>query len=248
MGKATLVIQNQEGDTLNIDLEKPVQGAMQERCAVRLANDASSLEAKTCGRMQVSIRRFGPRVIGAGLRFPSVKTAFRDRASGEVVVREAAVFADIRPNSGNVAPYPFGPPQVSIDFPGLASGGAAPWLPGLLWLDDTLMADADPITIGLGLLQGFAPGRPVGIPCLWRQGGWTPDCDLVFVARQVHRMLADPGDYSPTDAMNAEAALHWATHKQELPFETPIPELYGEVRTSGKAAQRASRFTLVPLE
>lgn len=233
---------------MNIDPEKPVQPAMQERCAVRLANDASALEARSCGRMQLAVKRFGLRVLNVGLRFPAVKTAFRDCASGEVVVREAAVSADIRPNSGNVAPYPFGPPEVRIDFPGLGSGCLTPWLPGLLWLDDTLMAEADPITAGLGLLQGFAPGRPLGIPCLWRQGGWTPDCDLVFVARQVHRMLADPGDYSPTDAMNAEAALHWAAHKQELPFEPPIPELYGEVRKSGKAARRAVRFTLVALE
>lgn len=235
---------------MNIDPEKPVQPAMQERCAVRLANDASVLEARSCGRMQVAVKRFGPRVLNVGLRFQAVKTAFRDRESGDVVVREAAVSAEIRPNSGNVAPYPFGPPEVRIEFPGIAlsSDCLTPWLPGLLWLDDTLMAEADHITIGLGLLHGFAPGRPFGIPCLWRQGGWTPDCDLVFLARQVHRMLADPGDYSPTDAMNAEAALHWAVHKKDLPFEPPIPELYGEVRKGGKAAQRAARFTLVPLE
>ena len=233
---------------MNIDPEKPVQPAMQERCAVRLANDATALEARSCGRMRVAVKRFGPRVLYAGLRFPAVKTAFRDRASGEVVVRGAAVSASIRPNSGNVAPYPFGPPEVRIDFPGLALDCLTPWLPGLLWLDDTLMAEADPITIGLGLMHGFAPGRPFGIPCLWRQGGWTPDCDLVFVARQVHRMLADPGDYSPTDAMNAEAALHWAAHKKDLPFEPPIPELYGEVRKGAQAPRRAARFTLVAVE
>lgn len=233
---------------MNIDPEKAVLPVMQERCAVRLANDADALEARSCGRMRVAVKRFGPRVLYAGLRFPAVKTAFRDRASGEVVVRAAAVSADVRPNSGNVAPYPFGPPEVRIDFPGLALDRLMPWLPGLLWLDDTLMAEADPITIGLGLMHGFAPGRPFGIPCLWRQGGWTPDCDLVFVARQVHRMLADPGDYSPTDAMNPEAALHWAAHKKDLPIEPPIPELYGEVGKGAQAPRRAARFTLVAVE
>ena len=233
---------------MNIDPEKPVRPAMQARCAVRLINDAASLEAMSCGRMQVAVKRFGLHVVSITLRFPAVKTAFLDRSTGDVLVREAAVSAHIRPNSGNLFSYPFGPPEVRIDFPGLASDRRTPYLPGLLWMDDTAMAEADPVMAGLGMLHGFAAGRPVGIPCLWRQGGWNPDCDLVFVARQVHRMLADPGDYSPTDAMNAQAALHWAAHKSELPFEPPIAELYGDRRKDAGEPRVASRFTLAAVE
>jgi len=44
-------------------------------------------------------------------------------------------------------------------------------------------------------------------------------------------MLTDPGAYSPTDAMNPEAGFYWAEHKDALPLEPEIPELYGQGET-----------------
>ena len=40
-------------------------------------------------------------------------------------------------------------------------------------------------------------------------------------------MLTDPGAYSPMDAMNPEANFYWVEHKDALPLEPQIPELYG---------------------
>jgi hypothetical protein len=192
--------------------------------------------------MQAAAKRFGKRVIEVMLVFPKVRTALMDRSSVNVAVREARVKALIQPNSGSGFPYPLGSPAVRIEFPGLEPGGDVPWLGGLAWIDGSggngaggaMSWPLPPLPGGQG---------PFGIPCLWRQGGWSPGCDLIFVARQVHRLLTDPGDYSPKDAMNPEAALYWAAHRDALPFEPSIPELYGRCRRTP-----VGRFRLVAVE
>jgi hypothetical protein len=164
-----------------------------------------------------------------------------------VVVREVRVRAFVRPNSSNLFPYPLGNPEVRIEFPSLSPGAGVPWLGGLAWIDS---AEADgPLEALVWSLPPPAAGKePFGIPCLWRQGGWTPECDLVFVAGQIHRMLTDPGDYSPSDAMNPEAALYWATHRDELPFEPPMREFCEPGAGSGRRPATSRGFALVAVE
>jgi hypothetical protein len=92
--------------------------------------------------------------------------------------------------------------------------------------------------------------RRVGLPCLWREGEWNRNCDLIFVARQIHRLLTDPRDYSPNDSMNPEAAIYWAAHKDQLPLEPAIAEIYSKSHRncwSGKK-NRCVRFDLNEVE
>jgi len=232
---------------MNIDSEKPIQPALRQRCEVRIASDTAALEALSSKLMQVASRRFGNSVVEVMLFFPSVRTALKECSSGRVVVRETPVKCVIRPNAGNSFPYPLGSPEVRIEFPGLDPEVFVPWLGGLAWIDGTL-AGGFLGALGLSLPALPAGKGAFGIPCLWREGGWTPACDLVFVARQVHRLLTDPGDYSPKDAMNPEAALYWATHRDRLPFEPPISELYGLGGADDCRRAPSKRFLLTAIE
>jgi len=171
--------------------------------------------------------------------FPQVRTAFLDPRKGEVEIHRADFAAEIRPNAGNLPAYPKGPPEVNIFLPGEGFPRLVPHLPGLYWFDQRLIAQK--------IQRAPSPMQPVinmqevglnfGRPCLWRN--WNMDCDFIFIARQVHRMLTDPGAYSPGDCMNPEAALYWAAHKNELPLEPPIPEIGGY--HEGHAGSRAQR-------
>jgi hypothetical protein len=197
--------------------------------------------------MQVETSRFGNRVIEVALHFARVRTALKERGTGTVAVRETRVKAVIRPNAGNSFPYPLGSPEVRIEFPGLDPALFVPWLGGLAWIDG---AAAGGLLTALGLHLPSVPAGmgAFGIPCLWRAGGWNPACDLVFVACQIHRLLTDPGDYAPNDAMNPEAALYWATHRDGLPFEPPISELYGLGAPVDRRRAKAGRFSLIAME
>ena len=232
---------------MNIVSEKQIQPVLRQRCEVRTVNDTAALEALSGERLQVETRRFGNRVIEVALLFPKVKTALLERSSGTVAVRETRVRAVIRPNAGNAFPYPLGSPEVRIEFPGLDPAVFVPWLGGLAWIDG---AAAGGLLGALGLHLPSVPAGNIafGIPCLWREGGWSPACDLIFVARQIHRLLTDPGDYAPNDAMNPGAALYWATHRDRLPFEPPISELYGQGGAVDRRRAPAKRFSLLALE
>ena len=213
---------------------KPLTYGQMDRCDVRLENDSAALEAvaRKSDRLQVTVNRFGKRVFEIELCFPQVRTAFLDTRTQEVVVKESKVLAKIRPNAGNAFPYPMGAPnEVRIQFPGLTDSCHIPWLGGLAWLSEHMLPDsihqsAPPMFREMLQMMLASGDLPIGIPCLWRSGEWDLlNCDLIFVAQQIHRMLSDPRDYSPNDAMNREAALYWATHRDQLPLEPPIPEL-----------------------
>jgi hypothetical protein len=64
----------------------------------------------------------------------------------------------------------------------------------------------------------------VGIPCLFRPGGWTEECDLVWLVTQVYRLLTvDPATMaSPGDALNPEAARFWADRRADGAFPLPL--------------------------
>jgi hypothetical protein len=228
--------------------------AQERQCERRLENDAGKLEALSSGRMRVHVKRFGKRVSEIQVLFPRVRTAFFRLATEEVEVREAEVLTRIRPNAGSAFPYPLGPPEVRMYYPNLAEG-EVPWLGGLVWLDGrTGLKELEDLLTGsirdlVACLWASADG-PVGIPCLWRDGEWNPDLDLVFVAGQIHRLLTDPRDYSRTDSMNPEAAEYWAGHKDRLPLEPPLAEMSYGVAREGVAAPQddACRFTLVEVK
>jgi hypothetical protein len=211
------------------DQAMEIRPAQERRCDVRLENDAAALETVNSDRMQVKVRRFGARVSGIEIVFPSVRTAFLHVKRKEVEIHVVRVLALILPNAGSQFPYPLGAPEVRIHFPDLDLTERVPWLSGLFWFDPGPMAatiqNLPPL---LQPLLGRLPKESFqfGIPCLWRNGEWNQDCDFFFVARQIHRMLTDPGAYSPTDAMNSEANFYWAEHKDALPLEPQIPELY----------------------
>jgi hypothetical protein len=221
----------------------------EQRCRVRLENDCRALEAAVSRRLRVVVTRFGERVVEIDLLYPQATCPFLDKASGEVEVRRADVLAHIRPNAGNGFPYPLGAPEVRVYFPEVRTDQHVPWSGGLLWFDELVLRQETPPALR-GLVEGLLahPQPRLGIPCLWRT--WRPDYDLLFVANQTHRLLTDPGEYSPTDCMNREAALYWAAHKDRLPLEPPIAEL----PAPGGEAVRASReggkgrFTLREVE
>jgi hypothetical protein len=224
-----------------------IRPAQERRCDVRLENDAARLEAIQSDRVRATVHRFGRRVAMLFITFPKVRTAFLDLGKREVEVQRVDVLAELRPNAGNLPPYPLGPPEVRIHFPGQSMERRVPHLSGLFWFDERLNAERmQSLPPFLRPLLEILPGKGLqfGIPCLWRKGGWNQDCDFLFVARQVHRMLVDPGAYSPTDCMNPEGALYWAAHKSELPLEPPIPEI-GEC-PEGRSASRGPgvRFSL----
>ncbi|RJR29415.1 MAG: hypothetical protein C4576_35420 [Desulfobacteraceae bacterium] len=217
--------------------DKTILPALLKRCEVRLENDARALEQASSERMKVAVGRFGGRVIGLELLFPALRTAFMNHATRTVETRQAEVVARIRPNAGNGFPYPLGSPEVRVEFPKRSDRQLVPWLSGLAWLDV------------FGGNEVFFGDSPFGIPCLWRNGEWSPERDLLFVAGQVHRLLTDPGNYSPADSMNPEAALYWVSHKDELPLEQPIPELSGGRNRSSQAITSVfSRFALTVAE
>jgi hypothetical protein len=186
-------------------------------------------------------------VVEIELVFPEVRTAFLHKTTREVELHQLRVLTRIRPNAGNSFPYPLGAPEVRVYFPGLRHDLYLPWLSGLLWLED-LQQEAIPDAVR-AMLAALAPEADLrlGLPCLWREGEWNPACDLIFVARQLHRLLTDPGDYAPSDSMNPDAAIYWAGHKDRLPLEYPIPEIYGEIRkgAGGLQSRTGNRFTLM---
>ena len=212
---------------------KTIRTAQQRQCDIRLQNDTDALEATSSERMQVTVGRFGNRIRQIHLLFPGVQTAFFHCDNKEVTICSALVEAKIDPNSGNTFPYPLGAPMVRILYPNLKPD-LIPWLSGLYWIDRNHPPPADyesnlPSirTLVASALERFGERR-VGLPCLWREGEWNRNCDLIFVARQIHRLLTDPRDYSPNDSMNPEAAVYWATHRDQLPLEPPIIEIYGK--------------------
>ena len=194
------------------------------RCRVRLENDCRALEARVSKRMRVVVSRFGDRVVEIDLLFPQAAVPLLNKSSGDVEVRRADVLANIRPNAGHAFPYPFGAPEVRIFVPDVRTDLFIPWSGGLFWFDELILRQETPAALR-GMVEAFssAPQPRMGIPCLWRT--WHPDYDLVVVANQVHRLITDPGQYAPTDCLNREAALYWASHKNRLPLEPPIPEL-----------------------
>jgi len=235
--------------------KKMLLTAQQRQCDVRLQNDTAALEAAKSGRLHIDVKRFGERVEEIHLLFPRVSTAFFHQTNQNVEIRKAVVQVKIMPNAHNAPPYPLGAPLTSIYFPNLARN-TVPWLSGLLWVDGHTGLDGNQDRLSeffKGLIE--ASIKPVGMdgvgfPCLWREGEWNRKRDLLFVAQQIHRLLTDPGDYSPSDSMNPEAALYWATHKDQLPLEPPIPEIFGEAHRhygSGKK-NLSAKFSLVELE
>ena len=221
----------------NIEI-KPLTGGQMDRCHVRLQYDATAIEAaaRKSDRLQVAVNRFGNRVFQVDLCFPKVNTAFLDTTTGKVLIHEAVVLANIR-NAGNAFAYPLGAPEVRIRFPGLTDSRQVPWSGGLLWVGELTLPDpvqcASPMRDMIRMMLADED-LPLGIPCLWRTGDWNPDCDLIFVAEQVHRMLTDPGDYSPMDAMNVEAALYWAMNRDLLPLKPRYPDCNARGETSEK--------------
>ena len=212
------------------------QTSQHRQCDIRLENDVKDLEAAASNRFKVHVKRFGTRPQHIQLSFPEVRTAFLNRpAGGEVEVLPCLVTAEIYPNAGNQFPYPLGSPVVKIFYPGL-KWDLVPWLGGLLWLKDKPPEKEPPSSLPAGLQElvdsALSRSYPegIGLPCLWREGEWNRNCDLLFTARQIHRLLTDPRDYSPEDSLNPEAALYWASHRDQLPLEPPIPEL---VRNAG---------------
>jgi hypothetical protein len=231
------------------DRLSPTFGFM-ERCKVRLQNDAAALEkvGLVSDRLQITVHRFGNRVLEIELCFPQIRTAFLHTATDEVVVREARVLAGILPNAGNTFPYPLGAPEVGIRFLGLDDSAYVPWLGGLLWLSEHTVSNRIHQALQpriAEMIRSMLVSRKlrVGIPCLWRDGEWDMDCDLIFVAGQIHQLLTDPRDYSPTDAMNEQAALYWARHRERLPLEPPIRELRRRVGVASENHPK-TRFTL----
>ena len=219
------------------------------RCRLRLQNDARALEAAVSDRLQVVVRKFGNLVRRIDVTLPGVRTGFFHLARKQVTVHPSRVEAQICPNAGNAFAYPLGAPMVMVFFPELADD-EQPWLSGLWWIAGKRSAQqpdgqiqemlADMADMMDAALQRF-DGKGVGIPCLWRQGEWNWERDLLFVVDQLHRLLTDPGQYSPRDALNPKAAYHWAAHKDELPLEPPLAEI-GKNR-GGKTPQgRQSRF------
>jgi hypothetical protein len=240
---------------MNPSIRQMLQTDQQRQCDQRLENDTAALEAAASDRMQVRVQRFGRRVREICLLFPDIRTAFFHRLSGSVEIHTSLAEARIHPNSGNFFPYPLGAPAVLIYFPNL-NPKLVPWSGGLCWLDQQKATETDR-TGNPDLVQTlFAVARArsgrqsVGLPCLWREGEWTLNCDLRFVARQVHRLLTDPRDYSPVDSMNSEAALYWAAHKDQLPLEPPITEIYGkgENRVNQEKERQYQGFNLIELE
>jgi hypothetical protein len=145
--------------------------------------------------------------------------------------------------------------MIQVFFP-LLVDDHVPWLSGLLWIGPAGDTGNDPARIPSGFRELVAAaamqigGRGIGIPCLWRQGEWHWGRDLLFIAVQLHRLLTDPGVYSPRDAMNPAAALYWAANKAQLPLEPPLFGLEGTDRADHKSArtQPKRRFNLVRLE
>jgi hypothetical protein len=236
-----------KNNTLQIDQAR--------QCDIRLQNDTADLEAAASERMAVDTKRFGDRITEIRVTFPQVHTAFYHRTKQVVKIRKASAIAFIYPNSGNSFPYPLGAPVVQILFPQLERG-LIPWLSGLWWPGSRKIFDpnTDNLSDGFREIMEATINRfrkdGVGFPCLWREGEWNRECDLIFVVRQVHRLLTDPRDYSPSDSMNAEAALYWALHKDQLPLEPPIPEIY-EKRNPNRYInqnQKTTRFSLFELE
>jgi hypothetical protein len=232
-----------------------LQAEQEQRCALRLQNDAEALAAAASERMEVLVNRFGERVRDLAITMPHVTTVFFHLRRKEVVVRQARMQARIFPNAGNTFPYPLGPPMVQVFFPALPAD-EEPWLSGLWWIGKSGRTEPPPGQMPDSLNEMMAAAilkagqNGVGIPCLWRQGEWNWGRDLIFVAEQLHLLLTDPGAYSPRDAMNRQAADYWTGHKAELPLEPPIPEIS---RSSGASAsndgQRSiQRLKLVRLE
>lgn len=223
--------------------------SQQRQCDIRLENDTSALEAAASERMQVRVARFGGRPLDIRLRFPLVRTAFFDRPSGEVKIARCGVEAEISPNAAGSFPYPLGSPTVRIFYPDLRQG-RVPWLGGLLWFQGDCLHGSRPHRLPDGMRRlaerafGFSGHDGMGMPCLWREGGWSRRCDLIFCARQIHRLLTDPRDYSPGDSLNPEAAVYWATRRDLLPLEPPLPQLLRKVGQPPDAAAGAKRFDL----
>lgn len=245
-------IEGVKGDRMN---DMTLQTDQERRCAIRLQNDAAALEAASSDRMQVAVNRFGARVKDIVIAFPQVTTALYQTDSKAVSVCQTRVRAKISPNAGNTFPYPLGPPMVQVFFPSLPDD-RVPWLSGLLWIGPSGHSENAPDTIPSGFNELVAAaalrigGGGLGIPCLWRQGEWHWDRDLLFIAGQLHSLLTDPGVYSPQDAMNPAAAFYWAANKGQLPFEQPIFTIEDAGRYGVKAArdQPNRRFKLVRLE
>lgn len=225
------------------------------QCDIRLQNDTAELQSAASERMAVDTKRFGERITEIRVTFPKVHTAFYHLAKQVVEVRKGAAIALIYPNSGNSFPYPLGAPVVQILFPQLEDG-LIPWLSGLWWPGNRKSFGPNTANLPDGfrevmeaIINRFRKDS-VGFSCLWRKGEWNRECDLIFVVRQVHRLLTDPGDYSPSDAMNAEAAVYWARHKDRLPLEPPIAEIYKKRNPDLRINQKrkTTRFSLFELE
>jgi hypothetical protein len=240
---------------MNESNKKILQTAQQRQCDIRLQNDTAALEAARSNRLNIDVKRFGERVKVIHILFPHVRTAFFNQTHQKVEIQKAVVQARILPNAHNAPPYPLGAPVTSIGFPNLARN-TVPWLGGLLWEDGRKGLDRNQDRLSeffKELLE--ASIKPVGtdgfgFPCLWREGEWNRKRDLLFVVQQIHRLLTDPGDYSPSDSMNPQAALYWATHKDQLPLEPPIPEIYGksEKPVNREEERQYQGFNLIELE
>ena len=225
------------------------------RCDIRLENDVEGLEAAVSERMKVEVHRFGSRPRWILLSFPKVQTAFFYRAEGAVQVLPWTIVAEIYPNSGNQFPYPLGSPMVKIFYPKL-KWDWVPWLSGLLWLKDKKPYGHQSDNLPPGIKElvdgtiGLRYPEGIGLPCLWRDGEWTKDCDLLFTARQIHRLLTDPRYYSPGDSLNPDAAMYWAEHRDLLPLEPVIPQLVQPVRRrpAARGSKEKLQFSLTEVE
>lgn len=88
--------------------------------------------------------------------------------------------------------------------------------------------------------------QPQGIPCLWRQGQWSDEKTLAWLARQIHRLLTVDRriQAAETDAMNEEAAAFWARQTEHaLPLEPPLeqtPDTPAEERPRPRLIRRVS--------
>jgi len=215
---------------MNPSISRKSESDLEQRCDIRLENDATALKAVASPRMEVSIMRFGSRVTEIHLRFPSVMTSFKNLKTLQIEVASAEVIATLLPHVGSGHPYPLSAPKVRLIFPNLTEG-KIPFLSGLAWLDESdpnvrNLLDDMPEGIPAGMFK-FLEAFINGEPCLWRDGMWNRERDLVFIAGQIHRLLTNPGAWSRLDAKNLAAAHYWSVHKDQMPFESPIPEISG---------------------
>jgi hypothetical protein len=232
---------NDTGSTCNPS-EPTITGVIEERCLARLDHDLRDLSdfANAVGheRFQMGVAAFGGRMVGIGMRFPSVRTGLRRLDDNAVVVQAIEVVADISPGVGD-APYPLGDPMVRLRFPNLPAG-LEPFLSNLHFISQAqdgsgpdcahrtdqirVHAPSPRLSALSAILDAAFPGHVgLGIPCLYRR--WHPQRDLVWVARQIHSLLiVEPATMaSPNDCLNPDAARYWlAQTDHAVPLEQPL--------------------------